>query len=311
MCHDLSSIVCRPVNGDRPRVIRHDSTNSHERLIALHGLREGIGEQINEPAFARLEYRPTQGSWANPTLTVDEERRPSWLDDELMNYLQYEHAEHLRKITIAENRPAVVGGTWRIRGNVKIGRAERCRFLIGEDASLQIEDTVTGNIEFGTIHGSVSLAGLYGVATVDKVVGSLTVEDMRACCGLQVHSVDITGSIHVRQLSGYLHIINLHGLSAVATLCGSGQVAVKHLAADATLSFSAVHGHAVVESAIGTVRVGHMYDPGMVVVRAASKHHRGNRVPVMYLGANAQRQSIDHGALIATASVATLMPCGN
>ena len=178
MCIPLSGIICRPMNGDSPRIIYGEYTDSHETLIALHDLREGP----NTENFARFEYSPKDpkvGDWGDCRLKIDEPMRPGWLDDEVLGNLQGACENWVKRITISENRKAIAGGTWIIAGKVKIDRAENCRFFVGKGSDLTLGDISTV-VAFGGVSGTVTTGYVSGTVTTGDVSGTVATGSVKS-----------------------------------------------------------------------------------------------------------------------------------
>lgn len=280
MCNDLSSIICEPVGEAPPRIVRNDAVRSHETLVALYGLREGIGSRAGDAAFARLEYVPRlrDGDWDHCKLHIDELRRPSWLTEEMLKNAEREHAEHLKKITIDSDRGAVAGGVWRIKGKVRIRNATQCRFLVGKNDSLIIQGTAE-NVEFDEIHGKVAIADvhgallnnwLHGTLSVHRVLTSSWLHTFRVLAGGLLSVGDAHGSVQVDDTDGNVEVVTVHtsgrslssrtgltpsGCVNLGTVCGAARVHYNY----GTVSASQVVGELVVacvDTGRGTVTVG-------------------------------------------------------
>ena len=123
MCRFLSAIVRR--NGD---ILCNPLTDSHEELIALHGLRDS-----KEGAFARVEYSPPDSAsiadLSKYRLTIDEQRTPDWFDESMRDRVTSRLRDIVSRMIVTDHRPILLGGTWIIADGARIDTAKLCRIV--------------------------------------------------------------------------------------------------------------------------------------------------------------------------------------
>ena len=170
MCRELSAIVMRPIGDSPMRVIRNPDTSHHEDLLAMAGMKEDSLD-----LFVRTELVATDGDWSNPKLVVDEHQTPSWFD-EIREAVEAEHLKYAASITITEDRPTLIGGTWIVLGKVVIQRASRCKLLVSKKADLHIVANISDTILFDDVYGTVTTGAVYGTVTTGAVYGTGSVK---------------------------------------------------------------------------------------------------------------------------------------
>ena len=159
MCEEFSGIVAN-IPGEGLRHYPGTFTRYHKGLIALNGLKEGAAGSH----FVRYEYKAKDGDYLDCELKIDETRIPSWYEDSAQKVLELIEAWHATMI-VDKDTPALIGGRYIIKGEVKIGFADHCKIFVGKKASIEIAE-LGDNVEFGDIHGSVKTGDVYGTGSV-------------------------------------------------------------------------------------------------------------------------------------------------
>jgi len=205
MCQEISGLMVRGI-GDEPHRVIFEQTNHHEAIIAMHGLQDRDDGQC----FARFEATPQGGDWKHLKIEIDEDATPSWLDDEAMHFLVAECDAYRERITIRKDRPAVLGGTWIVEGDIKVQYADRCRFLVGVGSSLTLGE-IKGSVEFGDVSGTVTTGDVSGTVTTGDVYGTVT-------------TGDVDGTVTTGYVSGTVTTGYVSGTVTTGDVSGTGSV---------------------------------------------------------------------------------------
>ena len=216
MCRELSAIVMRPIGDSPMRVIRNPDTSHHEDLLAMAGMKEDSLD-----LFVRTELVATDGDWSNPKLVVDEHQTPSWFD-EIREAVEAEHLKYAASITITEDRPTLIGGTWIVLGKVVIQRASRCKLLVSKKADLHIVANISDTILFDDVYGTVTTGAVYGTVTTGAVSGTVTTGNVSGTVTTGAVSGTVTtGDVYVTVTTG-----DVYGTGSVKTgaVYGTGSV---------------------------------------------------------------------------------------
>jgi len=112
MCKFYSAIILP--TGD---VIHDIHTSSHEDLIQIHGLNDDKAGR-----FAKLEYTSDNlFDLSTYELRVDEDIKPDWLTDKMLENAERKLYQIVKKRIITEDRPLLMGGIFIVAEGVKIG----------------------------------------------------------------------------------------------------------------------------------------------------------------------------------------------
>ena len=111
MCKFYSAIILQ--SGE----ILHDiHTSSHEDLIDLYDLKD------NGKSFAKLEYTSDNlMDLSTYKLEVDENIKPEWLTDLMLEKAENKLHQIVKKRIITEDRKLLIGGIYVVAEGVKIG----------------------------------------------------------------------------------------------------------------------------------------------------------------------------------------------
>ena len=224
MCEELSLITLRPSEGAPLRFIRGQDTRHHSHLIAAHTLREGVGAQANDPAFARSEYTPQDGDWDHCVFKLDEERKPSWFTAEIEAATIAEYQKWIKEITVDSDRPALLGGKWLVRGQVKIGAVDMCTILTAKDTQLTITSDIAGTVVFGAIYGTLTTGYVCGTLTTGNVSGTLATGVVYGTGSVKTGDVYGTGSVKTGDVAGTLITGYVDGTLTTGDVYGTGSV---------------------------------------------------------------------------------------
>ena len=176
MCQRLSAIVTRPLADAPARFIPCEFTRHHSAQLAA----EGIERTRALEQFVRLEnVLQPDGSWE---MKVDEKTVPTWYDDELRNFVADQYSKWIDRITIRKDRPALLGGTWIVLGEVTITHACNCGIIVGPQAKLTLGDILesvevdligAGTLKTDYIAGTLKTGCIGGTLTTDYITGTL------------------------------------------------------------------------------------------------------------------------------------------
>ena len=197
MCEEFSGIVAN-IPGEGLRHYPGTFTRYHKGLIALNGLKEGAAGSH----FVRYEYKAKDGDYLDCELKIDETRIPSWYEDSAQKVLELIEAWHATMI-VDKDTPALIGGRYIIKGEVKIGFADHCKIFVGKKASIEIAE-LGDNVEFGDIHGSVKTGDVTGTGSVK--------------------TGDVTGTVTMGYVSGTVTTGFVSGTVTMGYVSGTGSV---------------------------------------------------------------------------------------
>jgi len=164
MCNFLSAIVLR----DGTLICDPEHTDSHEDLLEIHALNDGITALYQE-RFARIEFTPPADSakiedlstWA---LKIDEEAKPSWFDE---TTIRSKCEERILRIFVRNEVKILVGGCW-----ILVGNARAIKVIHSTIKSLH------GSSQIGELHGSSQVGSLHGSSQVGKLYDSSQVGEL-------------------------------------------------------------------------------------------------------------------------------------
>ena len=170
MCQRLSAIVTRPLADSPARFVPCEFTRHHSAQLAA----EGIEQTKAMEHFVRLEnVLQPDGWWA---MKLDETTVPTWYDDELKRFVADQYERWIDRVTIRKNRPALLGGTWIVLGEVKITHACNCAIIVGPQAKLTLGD-ILESVEADLIGaGTLKTGNIYAAGTLKtgNIDGTLT-----------------------------------------------------------------------------------------------------------------------------------------
>ena len=150
MCHFKSAIALK--NGD---IIHDDHTDSHEILIAAHGLKDD-GRATR--TWVRVEFVPTEG-WEGVedetkwTLKLDESNTPAWWEDVRERVRASLWAVVQRNI-VKDERKCLLGGTWILLPGSRVRQIVGGRILLARDADLRSADLGGADLRSADLGGA-------------------------------------------------------------------------------------------------------------------------------------------------------------
>ena len=113
----------------------HDiHTTSHEDLIQLHGLSDD-----KKGRFAKLEYTSENlFDLSTYELRVDEDIRPKWLTDSMLEDAERKLHQIVKKRIITEDRKLLMGGIFVVAEGVKIGMVRNAIIEIIKNSTVNL-----------------------------------------------------------------------------------------------------------------------------------------------------------------------------
>jgi hypothetical protein len=204
MCEFLSVLVVR--NGD---VRHHPMLDSHSDLIAYFNLPD---DRPYHQHFAKAELTPRD--WLDPdtwTWRIDEETRPSWLDDVEAGAEKKTRAIARRMILTDVTRipKLIVDGCWIVGGKAVVRDVRGGRII-------RVQDTA----RLETLRGSAQVTDVGGSAQVTDVGDSAQVTDV----GDSAQVTDVWGSAQVTDVGDSARVTHVRGSAQVTDVGGSAQV---------------------------------------------------------------------------------------
>ena len=169
MCQFLSVLVLR--NGD---IRHHPMLDSHADLVTYFEIPDS---QVGLNWFAKAELTPVD--WTDPATwmwRIDEETRPSWLDEVEATAEVATRALAGRMILRDVTRTLIVEGCWIVCGQSVVRDVRGGRIL-----------RVQGSAQIHGVGGSAQIRGVGGSAQIHAVWGSAQIHDVGGSA--QIHGV--------------------------------------------------------------------------------------------------------------------------
>ncbi len=146
MCKFYSAII-RP-NGD----LLHDiHTSSHEDIIDLYDLNDDKAGR-----FAKIEYTSDNlMDLSTYELKVDEDIKPEWLTDSMLENAERKLYQIVKKRIITEDRKLLMGGIFVVAENVKIDKVKNAIIEIIKNSTVKVmceNSTVNAMRENSTVN---------------------------------------------------------------------------------------------------------------------------------------------------------------
>ena len=142
MCNFLSAVVLK--NGD---ILMHPMIDSHSELVEYFKLPD-TSQHIRH--FVKVELTPTTDeSWLDPSLwtfRLDEERKPSWWDDEASAKAEADLRRRASAMIINDDKtPLIVDGCWIVgtKGKIREVRSGRIVRMCGGTLTAMRGGTLT------------------------------------------------------------------------------------------------------------------------------------------------------------------------
>ena len=170
MCQYFSAIALP--NGD---LLHHDSTDSHEDLVAHFGLNDNrLGR------FARIEYHPESvkhlADITKYVLKLDENEKPKWWTNDFADKIESKCRVICAARIVIKDRDILLGGPWIVASNAKIRKVYNARILaVIDSASIQ---NVWGSASIQNVWGSASIQDVWGSASIQNVLGSASIQNV-------------------------------------------------------------------------------------------------------------------------------------
>ena len=139
MCNFLCAIAM--ANGD---IIADDHTDSHEHLVAAHGLRDDGVLGAGGRAWARVEFLPPEdadkiadlSAWV---LRVDETEAPPWWEEQ-SGRVRAALAARVERMIVCDERACLLGGCWIVLPGARVGAVIGGRIAHAKGADLHSAD---------------------------------------------------------------------------------------------------------------------------------------------------------------------------
>jgi hypothetical protein len=230
----------------KDKIYSEFGVNSHKDIIAIHGLREGVG-RTNFVLIEMLPPSPMHLRFDEWRFKVDQDIVPDWFDATDAKAKMIRHMESLPKI--AEDIEVFAGRAYfctarvgRMVGSAAISLAFDTASVdrVSDNASVDwmYDNASVGwvfdNARVGAVRDNASVGGVYDNASVDRVHGNARVGA-------------VYGNARVGEMYDNASVDRVYGNARVGLVHGYARV-------------DRVYGNARVGAVYGNARVGEMYD---------------------------------------------------
>ena len=166
MCKFYSAIIL-PTG----EVLHDIHTSSHEDLIQLHGLRD---DKVGR--FAKLEYTSDDlFDLSTYTLRVDEDIKPDWLTDAMLDAAERKLHQIVKKRIITEDRKLLMGGIFIVAEGVKIGTVKNAVIEVIKNSTV---NAMRENSTVNEMWGNSIVKVMWENSTVNEMRENSTVNEM-------------------------------------------------------------------------------------------------------------------------------------
>jgi hypothetical protein len=168
MCNFKSGIVLKDAREKGGfKLLLSPWTESHSDLIAIHKLNDG--KMLH---FARIEFSPPDMSFAHKPetykLRIDEERTPTWLDEEMKEKVTAKMTDYIKSIIVTGDINILIGGQFIVAPKAKVQCVKTC-----------VISAVLGDATISDVRDSATISGVRGSATISDVGDSATISGVR------------------------------------------------------------------------------------------------------------------------------------
>jgi len=220
MCQIFSGVVTR-----MGELYRSDYTDSHEDIVAIHGLSDGVMQHI-----VRVEYVPRDGNYADLDsygLHVDEASPPEWFDDEMRMRVEAAFRNCVAHMIVKDDRDILVGGPWIIAGSARIYRSVNARIIsVCDNASIE---SVCDSASIESVCDSASIEYVCDSASIKSVCGNASIKSV--CDSASIKYVygrssieSVYGSASIKYVRDSASIKYVYGRSSIESVCDSASI---------------------------------------------------------------------------------------